>query len=242
MEDQPELPASKNEIKSKVQCPYCLAQINSRAEVCCHCGRDVGRLIRTEARIKELESEKIEPAIVDSEDLKKHTTHNPWGFRIPMYSFYALAIYIYFVLPEGDYRNYILYIMAFITGVAIMFFRRDCNIWMLFLVGFAMLFFLTIFGVIILEFNVKYFPSILGAFFLFSALYGGLTALGGVAVLVSGGRLKAQQFSLSPLSKLLDKTESKLVTTENMILRVAAFFSAINGIRYLITKLLTYPG
>ena len=207
-----------------IKCPYCESSISQSAQVCRSCGRDVIRLILAESKIKELEKK------LENTDFKAAVISQeyPWVFRIPLWSFYALSTtsLMIFKLPSYYYEMLVA-IMAFITGIIVMLRFRDCNIWILFLAGFAQPLIATLTLILLQKTSAAMLVDLIGAFFLVSVQIGFSTALGGMAIaFLTRRKTRVQQFSITPFFDWLSTAESRLDRIEKFILKISAIIAA----------------
>ncbi len=117
----------------KIDCPYCSGKIPSDAQVCQHCSRDIGRLIKAETEIAELKE------LIGDVDKKvaEEGREKLWSTTVPVILFYLLCIFTVLVLrlnPPWEY--YTFYFLGFVVGLIIVGMRDDANIWKIFMIGF----------------------------------------------------------------------------------------------------------
>ena len=208
---------------STVKCPFCLSTIPKSAQVCRYCGRDVSRLIEAERKIKQLEDQ------LKNVEVKQATSDqdNPWAFRIPLWSFYALSTLSLLILHGYLNLEILIFAMAFVTGIIVLG-LGSCNIWKLFLAGFAQPFISISILILLRKISADTLLILVGQFFLFSLKIGFSTALGGmVIILLRRQKLRTQQFSLSPFFDWLSTSESRLDQIHKLVLIISAIVAAI---------------
>lgn len=211
-------------------CPYCLSRINSTAEVCHHCTRDVGRLIRAETRVKELEAKLDQVEGVETDEPSAH--YLPLGvFVVPFYIVAFLANWLDFVLDPNNrivLLGYVAYALAFITGALIMIYGTRRNVWVIFAIGFVQPFVAVLIHLIAdtIEFEDLKDEAMLRLQFML--LIGLVAAVGSLAgALLRRQRLTKEQFSFSPL---IGVSEVGLERVENLALRIGAILAVLSSI------------
>lgn len=230
-----------------MKCPYCLANISIKAEVCRYCNRDIGRLVRAEQQVKELLAEKSHDEdtskVSNSEDTEKVSSSkdtprskDTWQFGMSIWLFYGLSILVRYFLPAEDYRDIITWVLAFATGITMLFYRKYSNIWILFLVGFALLPILIFVGLLIREVEADKLGSIVGDFFLISASFGTIVALGGISAAAMSKHISIRQFNLSSLFDWFDTAETGFDRLGKLILKISVIISALISLISLISS------
>lgn len=206
----------------ELNCPYCLARIPSEAEVCRYCARDVGRLLKAEERIAELQAQVTsneETTVADKPD-------GAWLLRGPIWSFYAISI-ICGLTFDISHLDYITPSLGFATGVVTIILRRDINIWTLFLVGFVQPFLTFVVLSAAGKVSISLLQSLVASFFLMSSAVGGAVALGALtAAVFSGHGLSRKQIGASSLLEWMSTAETRLDRIEGFIVKLGAVITA----------------
>ncbi len=221
---------------STVNCPYCFSKISFEAEVCSYCTRDVGRLIRAEKKLKEIESKINKHEVVQLEDISTSPIIRPIIFSFYLITITFNLLQTYQISFFIDIPSYTTQIIAFIIGVVIVIYQRDYNIWKFFLIGFVQ----PIISIIIfaLYANIKIIQElpIIGAELFQHATFVGTAGALGILIAsffystITKQPRSSRLLSLSVFTEWIYTSESRLERIEKFILKVIAIITPIISI------------
>lgn len=223
----------------KVDCPYCSGKIPSDAQVCQHCGRDVGRLIRAEAEIAELK------ALIGDVDKKvaqegEEGREELWSTAAPISLFYLISIFIFLAgIPNYPYDNYAFYSLGFLVGLIIVGMRDDYNLWKLFFIGFIQPSVLISAVLLYKKLDFYIIKVILDDMVLLALKLGLVTSLGGIVIaavfyILKKRPLNKELFSFTPIIEFI---RGAGINLSGLKVALGAIGSLITTVLFLLDKL-----
>lgn len=210
-------------MSSKADCPYCLGTINAEADVCQHCGREVGKLIKAYLRIRELEALMPQPKPLEG----------PIAIYIVIAVFYALATLLYWWDSENQLGPILAGVFHWVpafAGLLIAVFSRSYNPVRFFALGFAQPV-ISIAAFVLFEALKLEDAGQLLTNLLLAATQTGLIFLVGGAIAVAGSRLLRSQVTFEPdWTGWLSSRGSNLERLEKWLLALSAVLTPVLSI------------